>query len=259
MAALYLAEQSVARALAQTGYERSTGTPFDLDVARIDPQFMGYLLPAHVVLSALLVLVALGIVMAWSRADWTDVGLTLRRFFADVRLGATAFVLVVPPILLLQAALAQIWPSNHPLMKGLTGGSPGLLLWSILAAVVTAPVVEELFFRGLLQGWLERLATLQERLKSAAMTDVSESVAAGTSDAVESPPPRPSWNPVVTTSLLFAVAHIGYGPDPIPIFFLGMTLGYLYRQTHRLWPGIVLHFLLNAFSTIMAVLAVKDA
>jgi hypothetical protein len=32
------------------------------------------------------------------------------------------------------------------------------------------------------------------------------------------------------------------------LFFLALGLGYVYRQTHRILPGIVVHFLLNACS-----------
>jgi hypothetical protein len=71
---------------------------------------------------------------------------------------------------------------------------------------------------------------------------------------VESPPARrPSGTPIVVSSGLFSPAHLGNGPDPIPIFFLALGLGYLYRQTHRLWPGIVVRALLNAFSTAVLV------
>jgi membrane protease YdiL (CAAX protease family) len=42
--------------------------------------------------------------------------------------------------------------------------------------------------------------------------------------------------------------HIGTGLDPIPLFVLGLALGYLYQRTHRILPCIVLHALFNGFS-----------
>jgi membrane protease YdiL (CAAX protease family) len=57
--------------------------------------------------------------------------------------------------------------------------------------------------------------------------------------------------PVGVSSLLFALVHLGHGPDPIPLFVLALILGYLYQQTHRLWPCIVLHMCLNAASLAM--------
>jgi membrane protease YdiL (CAAX protease family) len=43
-------------------------------------------------------------------------------------------------------------------------------------------------------------------------------------------------------------------PDPIPLFVLALGLGYLYRQTHRILPCIVVHLLLNACSLTAYVL-----
>jgi membrane protease YdiL (CAAX protease family) len=40
-------------------------------------------------------------------------------------------------------------------------------------------------------------------------------------------------------------------PDPIPLFFLALALGFLYQRTHRLLPAIVLHMALNGSSLLM--------
>jgi membrane protease YdiL (CAAX protease family) len=58
-------------------------------------------------------------------------------------------------------------------------------------------------------------------------------------------PPR--W-PIFVSAAIFALMHAGNGPDPIPLFFLALGLGYLYRQTHRITPSMTVHFLLNAAS-----------
>jgi membrane protease YdiL (CAAX protease family) len=57
--------------------------------------------------------------------------------------------------------------------------------------------------------------------------------------------------PVVTSAFVFALLHVGQGPAPIPLFLLALGLGYLYQRTHRLWPSVVLHFLLNTSSLAM--------
>jgi membrane protease YdiL (CAAX protease family) len=54
--------------------------------------------------------------------------------------------------------------------------------------------------------------------------------------------------PILVSSLLFAVAHFGYGPEPIPLFFLAIVLGYIYQRTHRILPSIVTHATFNAFA-----------
>lgn len=40
-------------------------------------------------------------------------------------------------------------------------------------------------------------------------------------------------------------------PDPIPLFFFALVLGFLYYRTHRLIPSIVLHMALNGASLLM--------
>jgi membrane protease YdiL (CAAX protease family) len=42
-----------------------------------------------------------------------------------------------------------------------------------------------------------------------------------------------------------------YAPDPIPLFFLALLLGVLYRRTHRLAPSLVLHVALNTTAIVL--------
>ncbi len=65
---------------------------------------------------------------------------------------------------------------------------------------------------------------------------------------------RPSWTPIVVSSLIFALAHLGHGTDPIPLFFFALGLGWLYQRTHRLWPSVVVHFMLNGLSMLQLLL-----
>ncbi len=53
------------------------------------------------------------------------------------------------------------------------------------------------------------------------------------------------WLPIVGSSLLFAVAHVGQGGAPVALFFLALGLGYIYQRTHRVLPTMVVHFLVN--------------
>jgi membrane protease YdiL (CAAX protease family) len=59
--------------------------------------------------------------------------------------------------------------------------------------------------------------------------------------------PAGIW-PILISSAIFALMHWQHGPDPIPLFVLAVVLGYLYRQTHRIGPSIVVHMLLNSCS-----------
>ena len=67
----------------------------------------------------------------------------------------------------------------------------------------------------------------------------------------------PLW-PTFVSAFLFAISHWSHGPDWIPLFFLALGLGHLYRKTHRIVPSIVVHFLLNATSITLFALALAS-
>jgi hypothetical protein len=58
------------------------------------------------------------------------------------------------------------------------------------------------------------------------------------------------WLPIALSSLLFGLAHIGYGPEPVPLFLLALILGYVYQRTHRIVPCMVTHALFNGTSLV---------
>jgi len=87
----------------------------------------------------------------------------------------------------------------------------------IISAVLAAPLLEEILLRGIvLEGFLKR------------------------------------YNPtkaIVWSALLFGVMHL----IPVQVvngFLLGLILGWLYYRTGSLWPGICLHFVNNALSSL---------
>jgi membrane protease YdiL (CAAX protease family) len=205
----------------------------------------------------------------------------------------------------------------HPVAR-LLGEQHSLvtLLICALAAVVVAPLIEEFFFRVLLQGWLEaredqwraRLPVMPRLprgsvpiLLSAALfallhargeeaqfdsADVMMQLTAGaagslaaigfsilllhTSCGATATDMGIGWKKLggdATLGLagLAAVfvpinalqwglyklqeSHLAdnlVAPDPVPLFFLALVLGYLYQRTHRLGPGVVLHMAFNA-------------
>lgn len=169
-----------------------------------------------------------------SGATWHDFGLDRETLLSDVALGIVAFLAAAPPVYLLQAGMTQMFPSEHPLPQTLLReASPLLLLLGALVAVIVAPISEEFLFRVLLQGWLE---SVEQRLS--AWRNLPTGVM-----------------PIMVSSVLFALAHTGHGPDPIPIFALAVVLGYVYQRTHRYTPCVVIHLCLNGASMLMLALA----
>jgi membrane protease YdiL (CAAX protease family) len=205
----------------------------------------------------------------------------------SVRLGAFAFVLAIPPLLILQWTLTYFVDYSHDSLKALEENPNATALGLVwFGAVISAPISEEIFFRGILLRWLQRItssATSVDRLISggvdyavppASLNGQDLLVQAGraakdadSSNPVKFPPTAmveveesqtptrgsagslsTALVPICVSSLVFAAVHIGQGLAPIPLFYLGLVLGYLYFKTGHLLPCIVLHLGLNAYS-----------
>jgi membrane protease YdiL (CAAX protease family) len=185
--------------------------------------------------------------------DW---GLVAPRS-SDFLIAGVAAIAIMPPVYLLNAWLISIEPTQHPLIRALAeGDSPLLRLGTVISAGLFAPVFEELFFRSVLQGWLERV--LLHRHETPAEADVDAEIvpddANGGEYAVVSSAPHGWWLPIVISSAVFAAAHLDFSKprlDFIPLFFFACVLGYLYQRTHRILPSILLHMALNLSSLAM--------
>lgn len=95
-------------------------------------------------------------------------------------------------------------------------------VWFFIVGAIFAPLVEEIFFRGFLfQGFRARYGWITAMLLSSA---------------------------------IFAVAHLDL-VVLIPTFILGCLLAYVYHRSNSIWPGILLHFLVNSFGLLGAYFA----
>lgn len=94
----------------------------------------------------------------------------------------------------------------------------------VVLAVIVAPAVEELVFRGYLYGVVRKVAGV--------------------------------WFGAPTTALVFAGVH-GHLPSLAALFVLGMALSLIYERTRRLWIVIVLHAVFNAIS-VAGILLMRD-
>jgi membrane protease YdiL (CAAX protease family) len=229
---------------------------------------------------ALLLFIAL-----MSNAKRSDLGLppfSAAAIARDVAIGLIACLAALMPVRLAQLALIFVLKlpeelTKHPLVEMLTKGEPEIfvLVLATIMAVVVAPIGEEITFRLLLQGWLEkwedrRLGWRRTQIddadggESAELPgDVASPVEPFQEDAAESLPQEPEppqrgvgglpygWTPIILSSLLFAAAHFGYGPEPVPLFVLALILGYCYQRTHRILPCIVAHALFNLITMVM--------
>lgn len=116
--------------------------------------------------SVIVLIVALPVISTRTGADSRDWGWSLGDIGRDLRLGVIGFVMLAPPVYAIQAVLVYFWkPSKHPLME-MFKDSPDVsfFITLVVAAVIVAPIFEELIFRVVLQGFLEKMVTFRGRL-----------------------------------------------------------------------------------------------
>jgi membrane protease YdiL (CAAX protease family) len=205
--------------------------------------------------------IALAAIRLRTRARLADFGLVLRHVPEDLALGAVAFAMLAPPVYALQRLLTIWIPYEHPLISVLQKNPRPLLHVAVFfSAVVAAPIVEELFYRVLWQGWLQTFARrrqdfLQLVLGRTAAPLPAEAAASGPgSDGAADTAPLTGGAEtaaILVSSAMFASMHFSQGAAPIPLFVLAVGLGYVYARTGRVLPCIVVHVLLNASSLMM--------
>ena len=181
------------------------------------------------------------------RIEWLGTRRGLRDdFFA----GGVAVLMLLPMVMLIQIVVTQLVPYEHSTLDSLKENfNLKTAIWAWVAAVVIAPVTEEFFFRGVLQGWLQRVYRFNEsRDKWLIGGEVELTPANAAIEVPASVKLIQEWSPIVLTSIIFAGVHLGQGPAPIPLFFLSIGLGYLFRQTGSLVPCVIVHLALNAVS-----------
>ena len=135
-------------------------------------------------------------------------------------MGAIASLLPVYAALMLTAPFRST-ENQHVLLRLIETNADGTtILWIGLAVMVTAPMVEELMYRVILQSSLERWWS-----------------------------PRVAW---IATAVLFSVVH-GF-PDAIPLLPLALILGMVFQQTRSYLAVVVLHALFNGWNLFWAVM-----
>lgn len=128
----------------------------DVNSSVLDDQIS--LVGANVLISLMIIVVGLPLVALRSKSTLRDFGWSRRKAWGDLKLGLIAFVMLTPPVYVLQGVLVNFWkPSVHPLME-MFKETPDVGLFGLLfvAAAVVAPLFEELIFRVMLQGFLEK-------------------------------------------------------------------------------------------------------
>ncbi len=265
--------QAVVRAAFATGDDRDP-------VAAARLQLLATLLALP-----LQVLTPFGVTRLLSRAPAYQYGLTTHRLGRNVLLGVLGWAVLTPVVLTVNESVTSLLTyfsedavSPHPFDKLVRGGEmtgPEVALIVILA-VVAAPIVEELLFRGVLLQWLCRsrvgshvvlalayLIVLAEvvpehllRGEAGALSRVGFAalLLGGYIWCLQKPTPVPGA--IFASSALFAASHYFAWPSPVPLFVLALGLGWLARRTGSLAGPMVLHALFNGVACVELVLGV---
>ena len=169
-----------------------------------------------------------GLVMAAYSFDGGAVrgmGFTSRRWINDSIRSVIGFLAILPVCMLLLVVTTELimqFSGNHEVLAPhqylqILTDPKTPMLWRgmvILAAVVLAPLGEEVFFRGLLQSMFRRYL-------------------------------RRPWGAVIVTSILFSAMHFTDIKSLPALFALSLAMGYNYERTGRLYSPIMIHMLFN--------------
>lgn len=169
---------------------------------------------AAIILVELVYLLPVVLIFAWRRIHWKYLGFGKFKWETvgigcGLVIGAYSIIIVHNIILYLLGVETQ----GDEIMKIFAQlKSP---IWFFIVGAIMAPIVEEIFFRGFLfQGFRQKYGWTAALLLSSA---------------------------------LFAIAHMDL-VALLPTFILGLVLAYVYHRSNSVWPGIILHFLVNAFA-----------
>jgi membrane protease YdiL (CAAX protease family) len=153
------------------------------------------------------------LIFAWRRVHWKE--LRFGKFKWDV-LGVGCGLLVASYVIIIlhNAILYLLGIDTQGQAIAEMFAALDSPVWFAVVAAVVAPLVEEIFFRGFLfQGFRQKYGWI---------------------------------NAMLFSSAIFAAAHLDL-VALIPTFILGCLLAYVYHRSNSLWPGIILHFLVNSF------------
>ena len=164
------------------------------------------------------------------KLSWKSLGLSPPVWRVEYWLLAPGLALGFMPIrgliglaaeMLVSGDLENLQMRNDLLTAG--GFTFGGFLAMLLGVGILAPISEELYFRGLLHGWL------RQRL--------------------------PVGWAVAVSSLAFGLAHMDSVGVMISAFVMGIVIAVFYERTNSLWVPVLIHIVTNSTAVVLLYLA----
>jgi membrane protease YdiL (CAAX protease family) len=287
--AMVLVVQLVSAVLAQSDFFEVVYGPDvpSLDAKDVDPEKAKEADALRVMWAVLLAVpILLGLFLLVLRAvhpEWKPAFAGRGSTAGKVWLAVGVWVVITPTVLVFHATVSEVFkhfgviPEEHPLTK-LGNRLPLDSVLFLLQACVAAPLIEEVLFRGILLPWCVGRSKMFESGVSpaTAMRPWFVMTAAGMS-ALSPALAGKSFAPLIFTGLLavglalvvrftsigarraaavyataalFAIVHSSVWPSPIPLFLLGLALGWLAVRTNGLLVPVIVHGLFNAVSAV---------
>lgn len=167
-------------------------------------------------------------ILARSGFSLRDIGLRAGAVLKNVLRGAGGYLVALPimvaAVVVSYMLFVRIFPVESPpnpiIDLVAAAGDRWVLVGAFLLGSLVAPVVEEIFFRGVLQNII--------RAKVGA------------------------WGGILGSSAVFAGLHPQLPVGLLPLFGIGCVLAYLYEMTDSLVPSMVAHSLNNTVATVVA-------
>jgi membrane protease YdiL (CAAX protease family) len=206
-----------------------------------------------------------------------------RAFARAMTLAILAWALLAPLVLVIHGLLTVAFTlfdlptEDHPLTRH-GGGAAWEQVLFLAQACLAAPLIEEILFRGLLLPWVigsrERntggvevqpiappivrplLVMAGAALYAAGSGKIGPVIFAGVLTLglallwITVRHGKRHARGVYVSAALFALVHSGVWPTPIPLFFLGIGLGWLAIRTRGVLVPVIVHGLFNAVSAV---------
>jgi len=177
-------------------------------------------------------------------------GLDIKTIHRDL-LAAPLNLLSVWPILLVTIILTTrigrlIWGQEYQIPQHeelkIISAHPQLpiRILIIITAVLVAPVLEEMLFRGLFQTMIR--SNLDDRYRQLDTRQASR---------IENRAGRAAWGSILISSMIFTTVHYNVAHWPA-LFVLALCLGYAYEKSGSLFRPIFIHALFNGVTIAAA-------